>query len=139
MNTLSTSGAHGSVQSKDSGEELSIPAMKRRRVHEENSVSLMSGLGRETVHGEPVTLPRQLPLQHQHPQHHNHLSHRCHSPQHQSQHHHAFMPPTLLPLSSSTVAPSSSHQSPVHSRTYQPPHYPSFGPPLTGTSYLPIP
>ena len=44
-----------SVESRYSGEELSTPAVKRRREDEENSVSLVSGLGRETIHGESVT------------------------------------------------------------------------------------
>ena len=99
-----TSGAHGRVQSRD-GEELSTPAMKRRRVHEETSMSLVSGLGRESVHCELLTPPRHVNCQHQHPhpqrsQHpqHNFSKHPHHpSPQHQSQHdHHCTSQPPVL-------------------------------------------
>ena len=58
-----TSGAHGrggeAVELEDGGEELSTPAVKRKCI-QDDSMSLMPGLGREFVHYESVTPPRHL-------------------------------------------------------------------------------
>ena len=70
-----TSGVHGGgwlVESEDGGEELSTPAVKRRCVREENCVSLVSGLEKESVIDDSVTLPRHVHHQHQSS---NHLHH----------------------------------------------------------------
>ena len=48
-----TSGAHGggwSVESRDGGEELSSPAVKRKCIHDEHGMSLASGFKRESVY-----------------------------------------------------------------------------------------
>ena len=65
---------HGGVEPRDSGEELSTPAVKRRHVCEEDSVRLVSVLGKETVHGESVTPPGHV-HHHQYHQQHSHFNH----------------------------------------------------------------
>ena len=74
-----------SVELRDGGEELSPPAVKRKCVHEENSLPLVSGLG-PSIYGESVAPPRHLTHQHQHP----HPRYQHHSPQHEGQHPHRF-------------------------------------------------
>ena len=96
-----TSGAHGgggSVESRDGGEEVSTPALKRRREDEKNSMSLVSGLG-PSVHGESVTLSKHLTHLHQHPR----PQYQHHSPQHEGQHPHLF---NSQPLSYHPLFPS---------------------------------
>ena len=62
LSTISgTHGGGGSVESRNGGEELSTPAVKRRR--EENSVSRLG----PPICGESITLPRQVT--HPHPPH----------------------------------------------------------------------
>ena len=89
-----------SVESRDGGEELSTPAVKRRRVREENSVSLVSGLGRETVHGESVTPPGHVHHQHhQYHQQHNHPQQFSHFNLYQAGHPFPQLPyMSLLPV-----------------------------------------
>ena len=50
-----TSGTHGGGESRDGGEELSTPAVKRRCVHDEQDMSLVSGFEGVFVCGESVT------------------------------------------------------------------------------------
>ena len=127
-----TSGTHeggGLVESRDGGDELSIPAVKRKCVGEENNMSLVSGLGL-SIYGESVAPPRHLTHQHQHPQH--------HSPQHEGQYFNS-QPPSYHPL----VYPSHpqvwdlppQHQPPVHSLMFQSPYYSSFRPPPGHPNY----
>ena len=137
-----TSGAHGggmSVESRDGGEELSTPAVKRRCEDEKNSMSLVSGLG-PSVHGESVTLSRHLTHQHQHP----HPQYQHHSPQHEGQHPHLFnsqLPsyhPLFYPSHPQVWHLPPQHQPPVHSLMCLPPCYPSLQPPPRHPNYPPF-
>ena len=149
-----TSGTHGggreAVESEDGGEELSTPAVKRSRVHEETSMSLVSGLGIETIHGESVT-PVGI-VHHQHHQPHRQHSHFTH---HQAGHPFPQLPymsllpvgpvqssnqtpnnPPLIPPYPPAVPPTLGHPGYHTTGHFQPAyHYPSYQSPLHQLTY----
>ena len=106
-----------SVESRDSGEELNIPAVKRKCVCEENSMSLVSRLG-PSVYGESVTLPTQVTYQcppQQYPPHHHHPQHHI---EHQSRHS-SIQTPSYPSYQPPINPPPQMWQPPVQSSIYQ--------------------
>ena len=71
--TSGTHGGEGSGESRDDGEELSTPAVKRQCVREEDSMLLVSGLRRDGESVAPTGIVHHQ--HHNHPQQHSYLNH----------------------------------------------------------------
>ena len=119
-----TSGAHGD-ESRDGCEG--------QEVLKEGNMSVVSGLESLSVHSESMAQPIHVPHTYQHSQSHPSPQH---SYQHQCYHHSISEPSYNSPLHPPPChLPLNQHQSPVHSHTYQHPHYLPFQLPLRQPSY----
>ena len=118
-----------SVKSRDGGEEQST-AVKRKCVHEENSLSLVSGLGRDGESVTPIGIDHHQHHQYYY-QHHNHLEQHSHF-----NHRQAWQPFPQLPyMSLLPVRPvQSSNQTPANPSLIYP-YPPAFSPTLSHPGY----